>query len=581
MAYIAPNTSVILYGNVPLDKGYNHTYYFADYQLQNTFFLAPAQSTGINIIRTLNKYYYVRDGVLKVQVRKEDLEGCNYMRFVNNMDITSPKVPKVFYAFVDALRWVNNETTEIYYTIDVLQSYMFDIQLMDSFVEREHSTSDNIGEFHIEESINCADNYILNKPILDANLTPDGKCVLIFLNKRTAAESSDVIGVNIPVVRRQENQIIGLPIIAHSTDNESLPYSAMVDWLEDYIDDHDGGNWIDVMYQIPTALFMGTAASNGFYEDINSTGYSPLLNLRTTSIMPNNNAFGNYVPKNNKMYNYPYMYVLLTNYAGDNIILKPEYFGDYNNPKFRIMGTQFPAPAVSCFPVEYRGFGLSTRHVDEGVTVTNFPQIPFIGSTFKDFINRNGLAMGISAAVTIGAAVAGGAVGVGAAQTMAGLATTDAAIARGEALVSNAQNRAVSNIRVATASSVGNAIGDINAAANAPNQTKNLSTQATGLRSAHNLYRIGVYLMTIPEDCAKVVDEYFTKYGYACKRTKVPNMHARSRFTYTKTVGCNLRGNAPSEVIDIIKNIFDNGVTFWADPAHFCDYSIANNIPSG
>ena len=83
--------------------------------------------------------------------------------------------------------------------------------------------------------------------------------------------------------------------------------------------------------------------------------------------------------------------------------------------------------------------------------------------------------------------------------------------------------------------------------------------------------------MSIKSQIARVIDDYFDKYGYACHRVKTPNRKVREHWTYTKTVGCNMVGNAPSDDIAKIRSIYDNGITFWVNGAVVGDYSQSNN----
>ncbi len=65
-------------------------------------------------------------------------------------------------------------------------------------------------------------------------------------------------------------------------------------------------------------------------------------------------------------------------------------------------------------------------------------------------------------------------------------------------------------------------------------------------------------------------------YGYSCNKVKVPNISSRPSWNYVKTVGCNITGSVPTSTISKIKEIFDNGVTFWKDTAAVCDYTQDN-----
>ena len=57
---------------------------------------------------------------------------------------------------------------------------------------------------------------------------------------------------------------------------------------------------------------------------------------------------------------------------------------------------------------------------------------------------------------------------------------------------------------------------------------------------------------------------------------KIPNLNNRPKWNYVKTAGINLLGDIPQEDLQMIKDIYDNGVTLWHDTAHFLDYSQNN-----
>lgn len=74
----------------------------------------------------------------------------------------------------------------------------------------------------------------------------------------------------------------------------------------------------------------------------------------------------------------------------------------------------------------------------------------------------------------------------------------------------------------------------------------------------------------------KIIDDYFTMYGYKVNSVKIPNITGRPNWNYVKTINANILGNIPQEDIQELKNIFDNGVTFWHNPDTFLDYSQNN-----
>lgn len=62
---------------------------------------------------------------------------------------------------------------------------------------------------------------------------------------------------------------------------------------------------------------------------------------------------------------------------------------------------------------------------------------------------------------------------------------------------------------------------------------------------------------------AKIVDDYFTMFGYNQQCYAVPNPEAREGFTYIRTKGVNLTGQCPQEYLTRIRQAFDSGITFW------------------
>ena len=87
-----------------------------------------------------------------------------------------------------------------------------------------------------------------------------------------------------------------------------------------------------------------------------------------------------------------------------------------------------------------------------------------------------------------------------------------------------------------------------------------------------------LYNMTIKKEYAKIIDDYFSAYGYQVNTYKVPNINGRTYWNYIKTVGCNIIGDIPQTDLEKIKDIFNKGVTMWHDPTKFLDYSQNNTI---
>lgn len=122
---IVPDSTITLYGNVDIDNG--EQLVFSSRQHQNAYFQSKIvrASTPCTMVR--------KTGALRVEIPGSVIATCNYLSFVN------PSFDnKTIYARIIDYDYINNECVEISYLIDFWQTWMFDVQFEDSYIEREH-----------------------------------------------------------------------------------------------------------------------------------------------------------------------------------------------------------------------------------------------------------------------------------------------------------------------------------------------------------------------------------------------------------------------------------------------------------
>ena len=110
------------------------------------------------------------------------------------------------------------------------------------------------------------------------------------------------------------------------------------------------------------------------------------------------------------------------------------------------------------------------------------------------------------------------------------------------------------------------------------------------LKSVFERVGFTIYDIGIDADSAESIDNYFTMFGYACKKVKVPNVFAqgtriRPYWNYVKTTGAKIHpkntditvqvGLTAGDVDDLCR-IFDKGITFWNTSVEMGDYSLDN-----
>lgn len=87
------------------------------------------------------------------------------------------------------------------------------------------------------------------------------------------------------------------------------------------------------------------------------------------------------------------------------------------------------------------------------------------------------------------------------------------------------------------------------------------------------------YKMTIKQEFARIIDDFFSMFGYKVNDVKVPNITGRRNWNFVKLINPNIEGsNIPEFELNEFKKQLENGITFWHNPTTFRDYSQDNSI---
>lgn len=271
-----------------------------------------------------------------------------------------------------------------------------------------------------------------------------------------------------------------------------------------------------------------------------TTGTAPVM--QRYEVNKKQTSLGSYTPINKKLLTYPYNFLLVTTSDGASAKYRYEYFqGDTS--AFVVECAMGCNPEIVLEPIAYNN---QQFNIDESLALSGFPQFGFSIDTFRAWLAQNGNSQFISAA-TSALAVVGG--------TVTG---NPMAVAGGFlGIASNINNFVMASYKA--------------------DQSRGAqgSNTLVGTREK-NFY---FYQRHIREDYAKIIDDYFTVYGYATEEVKVPNIKTRTSWNYVKTRNSKITGSVPFEDIERMKKVYDNGVTFWHGE-YIGDYS-RNNSPIG
>ena len=510
---IQPQSNIKLLHNVPLDTSYDHTIYFATATAQYNYF---AGLTKYNL--TNQSYQRVNKGKARVAQCADNIYDCNYMMFQNTAFGT-----KWFYAYITAIEYVNNETSEIEFEIDPIQTWFFDFTIDQCFVEREHPVSDAKFSNLVPENLELGDYTVVQSNAFDMNSM--GIAML-------ASKHVDSSGNVTPPTGNVYNNIytpLELQVALGNTaqDGQNLTDNYVNNGQEDAI---------VAMWQFPLKFGM----ANPSYE--------------TFSLAPQPSTIDGYTPKNNKLFSYPFSMIVGTNWNGQTAEYRWEQWSSGDEGKFWVSGTGMGEASAIMYPINYRGKSVD---YDSGITFDNFPTVPIVGDAFKAFWAQN--QSKIKASLGMGVAgVAGTAALIG-----AGLLTGGAAIAMGAGAIG------------AGLGAVLGANGKIEDTKRVPPQVAN---QGQNPYLAAGMHKLGFELnaLTIRSQFARVIDDYFTKFGYATHRVKVPNTHSRPHWNYVKTISSTITGSIPADDMKKICQLLDNGITFWKNGSEIGNYSLDN-----
>lgn len=513
--YVEPNSTVYLMKNVPLDPTYQHTVLFSSKEQQANTFLG--YTTG-DLTFVNQSYQRHGRGYIKIATNVGNVLNCNYMMF-RNYNSETMTYDRWFYAFVTDVEYVNEATTLIRYEIDIMQTWLFDYSLDPVFVEREHSTTDNVGDNLLDESLERGE-YIFR------SFNPSGHLgtsfgIVIYSTYDPTTKENVTGGKYSNLYSAAKPFYFATPAEANSFLNACTTDAKAPDCI------------------------VGVCMCPTMYASVFSTPAVPSA-WEVMEITKPYEDIDNYVPKNKKLFTYPYNFLYVTNLMGSNNEYRYELFNT-TKAKLNIGGAPSLSMDVICAPENYKE--LDDRiNFNEAVFLTDVPMCCYSVDAFNAWFAQN-KGTYITGKVT---------------QALGTIASGVTAGAKG-ALTTG----------VSLFNEVLSTIGELRDKSVQP-------PNVTGSPAAGSLYGQGamdfwIGKVNIQQQYAKIIDQYWSKFGYPCRQIKVPNRNARANWNYVKTKGCEFTGSIPASDAEAIKAIYDNGVTFWNDINNVGNYGDFTN----
>lgn len=556
MSYIEPNTNITLYKNTGLSMNYENSLYFADEKSKTLFW----GDVNPHAVRTFNKCYYQRStkNTIRLECPISELYKCDYMRFKNyNYE------NKFYYAFVVAVNYVNNETTEIVYALDPIMTWMGEFTLKQCLVLREHAKRDRIGDSLTDEGVQLGD-YIIDNVFS----VPEGLGYNEYKIAVSVADENNTGAIY--------GGVYSGSYLKFFDDADSA--SA---YLNELIADNKGDNVVGIS-MVPAYL---AQRSDGKYTYV-------------AQLDKGNNDFDGYVPRNNKLFTYPYHKIVAANNAGAEQTYRPEFFTLTDDKLvFHVYATLGQTCDMILIPVKYKGTG---ENLEEILTMPSFPLCSWSYDSYKAWLAQynayypqqadlleNQLQMRTAKTAVNGlASIAMGGFTGGVGQysneynysgrnwmsvgTDPILGAGVAAVGAGVNQIVNAVNNKLDREALSRDAMIYNSV--------VPNTPQVLKGKVTpnALFALGAMMGFRIYDKKITAQYARIIDDYFTMYGYTLNQVKEPSMNNRKYYTYVKTSGCVVGGELPTDDANSIERLFDSGIRLWKNLDDIGNYDLVN-----
>ena len=534
-----------------------------------------------------NCRYIPRSGSMIVKGYINDISDCNYGYYINQYQGKM----QAFYFWIVGRESVSKNSTELTIQIDAIQTWFFDMDFLECMVERENVFDDLIGLHTYPEDFEVGDYY--HREVETTNYFNDDVVYII-------AESGE-----------RGTKIGGL----YNACKFLLAFNTTA--IDSYIQDKCNagkGDAITYIFSYPKK-FLSLIVN--FDDIIENYGSNNLFDLTDTTYVDISKAITkditikqkhkdfttpaietNYKPFNNKLYTYPYNYITIMTPYGNNVVLKYEMFENWQEVKFRIVGTVTQNPKFLLVPIMYNGrdinmqdsielggFGLCSWNNDNYANwyAQNSPTIKAQSENARNSygaqntVNANNYnnalynrdANASQSAISIAGSM--GNIFSNPFGTITGAVTQGAnAYIDYERAGVNAGND-LSNKNLLNTTSYENQMRSILASVQSASVQPNTARgdlSASGLDICTKTNDFYIAQTQIKAEYATNIDMYFQMFGYKVNEIKKPYLYNRKKWDYIKTCGCVIVDKSenftiPQDDKNYIQEIFDNGIRFW------------------
>ena len=579
---------------VPFTSDYKHVINFANKTAQINAFKSYMNGkdhlhfTKCNIVRK-ERSLILRQPFGQLLQQGNDMYQFNYMIYQNpNLD------NKWWYCFIDNCEYRAKDTVEIFFSVDVWQTFHTDITYRKCMIERCHIPRANdsfrlwnepepLSVIPYGESGELGDTYVGNWSVYAVAIcqaVPTGGVEEDFWHNANKPKFQYGNTIN-RETRFGDSSSVLYALDLNGSSNLGTAYNSLLSIYNQRFSDHR--NDILCIQLLPYFIYRNTeftvpgGMESGFKgADGNYTASATVaeFNMNENTIAPNNI---NYTPRNKKLLSSLCRSFVVYNKNGFLKIIKPEDITASNNSRFRV--------TASGKPIGLEQVQLETT--DLRFQSTSYWYLPY-NLKFSIAYNENDGAYQemkqLQSAINFGLSAGSAIATMGAGTTMGNVASAGVANAFNTSLESNINPTIYrNNINLRRAEDIQTLTGFNAGKANIESATDIFSsgislyqslveTHTAGRSTGNDLLqytpdnmRIRIREVYPTLEQARICDDFLDIYGYA-RNEILPlgnNIATRSNWNYVKTVNCNLTCECSTNYENKLRSIFNNGVTIW------------------
>lgn len=540
------NSKILLVKNIHLDREYTNVLSYTESQM--------LELCSSNLVAQADNYSFIRStGSIMSGFTYEQCLQANYIAF-QNPDYSN----KWFFAWIDDVIYKGDKNTEITFTVDAWSTWYDKWQKKVCFINRQHTNNDSIGANTLPENLDVGD--VVQEVITEDSSYGNeyGYWIAVASNWKIkdGSNGNEPLEVNKGIqyagITVYDNTVFGTQLFFFNITELSSFTDLYLFLLRTNNDKHIAD--VENIFIVPDIAIEQSKLTQHNASVVNQNFSFYTMSYDTTpqrfnTVINKLTSFSDYTPKNNKCFVYPYNYLLVSNNQGSNNIYKYEDFNSDNC----VFENQFSLSIGGSGRIVPKNYKRMATNDDEALALGKYPTCAWSSDAFVNWLTQNSVNMAVSLGLTAGSIATTIATGGTTLPVLAGATTT-------------------------VANTASNQIGQFYQASLLPNIS---GGQANGdIIWTANRNRFSFRQMRAKTEYMKIIDDYFTRFGYAVRKLETPNITGRKCWNYVE-IGSSEEigyGEVPTKFMNTINNACRKGVTIWHNHANIGNYDLNNSI---